>query len=72
MVRSRQMKKSKQLVTEIATKNGGDGVDAADQVNRAVDRIICILRGGKPARLPGLGTLSPGKKWTFKPEPHDS
>jgi hypothetical protein len=79
---SRQMKKSQQLVREITRQNGGNAVDAADQMDRAVDRIIRILRGGKAARLPGLGTISPGKTWTFKPdrnllrglqqEPHDS
>lgn len=62
------MKKSQQLVREITRQNGGDAVDAADQMDRVVDRIIRILRGGKPARLPGLGTISPGKKWTFKQE----
>jgi len=70
MLLSRQMKKS-QLIKEIARQNGGDAVDAADQMDRAVDRIIRILRGGKPARLPGLGTISPGKKWTFEQEKHD-
>jgi nucleoid DNA-binding protein len=61
------MKKS-QLVKEITRQNGGDAVDAADQMDRAVDRIISILRGGKSARLPGIGTISPGKKWTFRPD----
>ena len=71
MVGSRQMKKS-DLVKQIADKNGVNGGDAADQVDRVVNRIIRTLRGGKPARLPGLGTISPGKHWTFKPERHDS
>jgi nucleoid DNA-binding protein len=65
------MKKS-DLVREIARRNGGNASDAADQVDRAVNQIIRILRGGKPARLPGLGTINPGKQWTFKPERHDS
>ena len=41
------------------------------QVGQAVNRIIRTLRGGKPARLPGLGTITPGKKWAFQPEPND-
>jgi len=64
------MKKS-QLVKEITRQNGSNAGDAADQRDRAVDRIISILRGGKAARLPGLGTISPGKKWTFKQERND-
>jgi hypothetical protein len=65
------MKKSP-LVSEIARQNGGDIVDAADQMDRAVNRIIRLLRRGKPARLPGLGTITPGKQWTFRQERNDS
>jgi hypothetical protein len=65
------MKKS-DLAREMARTNGGDPSDAADQMDRAVNRIIRALRGGKPARLPGLGTITPGKHWTFKQERNDS
>jgi hypothetical protein len=41
---------------------------AADQMDRAVTRIIRGLRGGRPAQLPGLGTIEPGKRWVFRPE----
>jgi hypothetical protein len=44
---------------------------SADQMDLAVNRIIRTLRGGKPARLPGLGTITPGKKWAFQPEQND-
>jgi hypothetical protein len=44
---------------------------AAEQLDMAVNRIIRTLRGGKPARLPGLGTITPGKKWAFQPEEND-
>jgi|HubBroStandDraft_4_1064222.scaffolds.fasta_scaffold1301128_2 nucleoid DNA-binding protein len=71
MVLSWQMKKS-DLVREMTGENGGNSGDAADQVDRAVHRIIRALRGGKSARLPGLGTINPGKHWTFKPERNDS
>jgi hypothetical protein len=43
----------------------------AEQMDMAVNRIIRTLRGGKPARLPGLGTITPGKKWAFRPERND-
>jgi hypothetical protein len=43
----------------------------SEQLDMAVNRIIRTLRGGKPARLPGLGTITPGKKWAFRPERND-
>jgi len=61
------MKKS-DLIKEMARGNGGNSGEAADQMERVVNQIILTLRSGKPARLPGLGTISPGKEWTFKPE----
>jgi hypothetical protein len=42
--------------------------DAADQMDRAVNRIVRMLRNGHAAHLPGLGTIQPGKRWTFRPE----
>jgi hypothetical protein len=44
---------------------------ADQQMDLVVNRIIRTLRGGKPARLPGLGTITPGKKWAFQPERND-
>ena len=44
---------------------------SAEQMEQVVNSIIRTLRGGKPARLPGLGTITPGKKWAFQPEKHD-
>jgi hypothetical protein len=52
----------------MASRNRGDACNAADQVDRAVNSIVRLLRDGKPARIPGLGTLSPGKIWTFRAE----
>jgi len=60
--------KNSSLVKQIAGKNGVNTGEAAEQMDRVVNRIIRTLRGGKPARLPGLGTITPGKQWTFKPE----
>ena len=71
MVGSRQMKKLN-LVKQIASRNGVNTGDAANQMDRVVNRIIRTLRDGKPAHLPGLGTITPGKHWTFQPERNDS
>jgi nucleoid DNA-binding protein len=65
------MKKS-DLIREMASRIRGDACNAADQVDRAVNRIVRSLREGKPVRIPGLGTLNPGKIWTFKAERNDS
>jgi nucleoid DNA-binding protein len=64
------MKKS-ELVREMARTNGGNADDAAVQLDRVINRIIRTLRGGKPAKLPGVGTINPGKQWTFKSERND-
>jgi hypothetical protein len=40
----------------------------ADDLERIVDTIVRTLRSGKPAHLPGLGTINPGKEWTFLPD----
>lgn len=46
-----------------------------DDLERVIAAIIRTLRSGKPARLPGLGTINPGQSWTFRQEGsqrHDS
>jgi nucleoid DNA-binding protein len=58
------MKKA-DLIREMANRIRGDARNAADQVDRAVNSIVRSLREGKPVRIPGLGTLNPGKIWTF-------
>ena len=60
--------KKPNLAREVAKRNGVQKGAAADQMDRVVTRIIRTLRRGQPARLPGLGTLEPGKPWTFRPE----
>jgi len=42
---------------------------AADQMDRAVNQIVRRLRQGRPAELPGLGTIEPGKRWKFHAAP---
>ncbi len=64
------MKKS-DLAKDVAKRNGVNPGDAADQMDRVVTDIIRTLKGGQPARLPGLGTITPGKRWTFRPERHE-
>lgn len=65
------MKKS-DLVEEVVRQRGVEPGTAADQMDRAVNKIIRALKKGQRARLPGLGTISPGKPWVFHPEaPHE-
>jgi hypothetical protein len=61
------MKKSG-LATAVAKRRGVEHGAAADQLDRAVTRIIRALRRGQRAHLPGLGTIAPGKPWIFYPE----
>jgi len=63
----RRMKKS-DLVEEVVRQRGVEPGTAADQVDRAVNKIVRALRKGRPARLPGLGTILPGKRWVFHQE----
>lgn len=65
MVLFRQMKKS-DLVREIAKRNGVAAGEAADLLDTAVTQVIRALRAGRPARLPGLGAILPGRRWTFR------
>jgi len=61
------MKKS-DLARDIGERHGVDPGDAADQMDRVVNQIIRALRSGRPAELPGLGIIQPGKRWVFHPE----
>jgi nucleoid DNA-binding protein len=61
------MKKSN-LVREIVRQRGVGSAKAADEVDRAVTKILRALKSGREARLPGIGTISPGKPWVFRPE----
>jgi nucleoid DNA-binding protein len=68
-------------IHEQARRTGIDPETAADQVDRVVNRLLRALRGGQPARLPGLGTIEPakpapgkpaaGQPWVFRQEPHE-
>ena len=62
-----RMKKA-QLANEEARRQRVAPEHAADQMDRLVNQIIRALRKGRPAELPGLGTIEPGKRWTFRPD----
>jgi hypothetical protein len=55
---SGQMKKQ-DLARDVAKQNGLKTSDAADEMDRVVNQIIRTLKRGRPARLPGLGTITP-------------
>ena len=59
------------LASDIGKRNGVEAGDAADQLDQAVNKIVRALRQGKNARLPGLGTMKPGKPWTFHPDKNE-
>ena len=62
--------KNFELTEDAARRGGVEQAVAADRLDRAVNGILKSLRSGKPARLPGLGTIMPGKRWKFRPESH--
>ena len=66
MVGFRQMTKV-DLANEVAKRRGVKSGAAADEMDRVVTNIIRTLRRGRNAHLPGLGTIGPGKPWTFRP-----
>jgi hypothetical protein len=70
MLISRQMKKS-DLANDLATRWGVKTGEAADLLDRAVHRVIQSLKLGRSIRIPGVGTITPGKKWTFRPEKNE-
>ena len=70
MLSSGQMKKNRPT-SDPARRRGARTRDAADEMDRAVTEIIRTLKGGHPARLPGLGTISPGKHLTFHQDKHE-
>jgi nucleoid DNA-binding protein len=56
------------LARDLAIREGIRVGDAADEMDLAINRIIRTLRRGQSAHLPGLGTIKPGKEWTFRRE----
>jgi DNA-binding protein len=63
--------KKRELAERVAELQGLAPAEAADQVDKAVHKIIRALKSGQSARLPGLGTImpdlgAPGRRWLFK------
>ena len=54
------------LASQLAKQSRLSKAEAADQLDRVVHQIVSSLRKGRPARFPGLGDFSPGKKWQFR------
>ncbi|HZL57063.1 MAG TPA: HU family DNA-binding protein [Bryobacteraceae bacterium] len=61
------MKKS-DLAKKVARQQSIETAAAADRLDRVVNQILRALKRGEEARLPGLGTISPGKVWAFQQE----
>lgn len=66
MLTLRSMNKS-DLARELACQQHTTPAEAADKLDQAVNKVLKKLRHGSPARLPGLGTISADKSWSFKP-----
>jgi nucleoid DNA-binding protein len=60
--------KKRELAQHLAELQGVAPGTAADRMDKAVNRILRALKNGQTARLPGLGTLTPGKRWIFRRE----
>ncbi|MGC8793075.1 MAG: HU family DNA-binding protein [Bryobacteraceae bacterium] len=58
--------KKRDLAARLARQSGVSEADAADRLDRLVHDILRRLRQGKPVSLPGLGTLLPGARPTFR------
>jgi len=58
--------KKPQIAKRLAKRAGVSRVEAADQLDRAVNEIVAQLRNGKPVPLPGLGKFVPGESWEFE------
>jgi nucleoid DNA-binding protein len=64
--------KKQDLAARLARKARLSRAAAADRLDRFIHDIIAELRSGNPVSLPGLGTITPGKKLNFKSEPQAS
>lgn len=57
------------LTQRLARRSRVSKAEAADELDRVVNRILRNLRKGEPAPLPGLGTFLPGPTADFRFEP---
>jgi nucleoid DNA-binding protein len=56
------------LINRLAAASDVTPAEAADQIEKLIDRILKRLRDGTPAHVPGLGKFSPGPSVQFQPE----
>lgn len=59
------------LISRLAAASEIAPEQAADELDKLLHRLVTKLRRGEPARLPGLGSFTPGADPGFKPEPQD-
>jgi nucleoid DNA-binding protein len=58
--------KKEQLARRLAKESGISTAAAADQLDGILSGILRLVRQGRSARLPGLGTFLPGAKPEFQ------
>jgi len=63
--------KKNDLARRLARETSLSKAAAADELDRIVHDILKNLRKGQPAVLPGLGTLTLGRKGVFRFAPQD-
>ena len=59
---------SKRTLIQMLAHSGQSEPEAADQLDRAVTKILRRLRNGEVVSLPGLGRLVPESRTTFSLE----
>ncbi|MBK9167854.1 MAG: HU family DNA-binding protein [Bryobacterales bacterium] len=59
------------LARRLARQSSLTEAEAADRIDRVVNRIVARLRKGQAAPLPGLGQFVPGQAWRFEFEESD-
>ena len=65
LIASKRMRNA-QLAKRLARQSGISRAEAADRLDKVVNRILSNLRKGEPASFPGLGEFTPGRKWDFR------
>lgn len=56
------------LIQRLAQESEVTPGEAADNIDELIHRIKRRLRGGRAARLPGLGLFTPGRAMKFRAE----
>ena len=61
------MNKSEFAITA-ARARGIPPATVADEMDSAIHALLKTLRSGQTAHLPGLGSITPGRRWVFRQE----